>query len=111
MILLSFEDMPQSSQKPGSAWPYLIAIIFMAALGTMAILILTKLRPAQDNSVLITAVIGFLGTMTGTILTFMKAQETHLSVNSRLDAFMASAKQVGRWEGKKKDERPELLKV
>ena len=109
MIILSFDDMPQPSQKPGSAWPYLIAIIFMAALGTMAILILTKLRPAQDNSVLITAVVGFLGTMTGTVLTFMKAQETHLSVNSRLDAFMASAKQVGRLEGKEEGRAAGIL--
>jgi len=102
MTLLSFDDVPQQqpSRKPGDAWPYLLAIVFMAFLGTVAILVLTKLRPNQDNSVLITAVIGFLGTMTGTILTFMKAQETHLSVNSRLDAFMASAKQVGHLEGK-----------
>ncbi len=99
-MILTFEDMPQPSQKPRASWPYLLAIVFMAFLGTVAILILTKLRPAQDNSVLITAVIGFLGTMTGTILTFMKAQETHLSVNSRLDAFMASARQVGHLEGK-----------
>jgi hypothetical protein len=71
----------------------------MACLGVIAILVLTSLRPAQDNSVLIATVIGFLSTTTGVIMTFMKAQETHLAVNSRLDAFMASARKVGHLEG------------
>ncbi len=100
MLILTFDDMPEQAKKPGSNWPYLLTVGFMAALGTIAILVLTKLRPTQDNSLLITMITGWLGTITGVILTFMKAQETHLSVNSRLDAFMASARQVGHMEGK-----------
>jgi hypothetical protein len=100
MLILTFDDMPEQPKKTTSNWPYLITVGFMAALGTIGILVLTKLRPTQDNTLIITMITGWLGTITGVILTFMKAQETHLSVNSRLDAFMASARQVGHLEGK-----------
>lgn len=99
-MLITFEDMPQPSQQnPPSNWPYALTGVLMACLGVIAILVLTSLRPTQDNSVLIATVIGFLSTTTGVIMTFMKAQETHLAVNSRLDAFMASARKVGHLEG------------
>lgn len=101
MMLITFDDMPAqpSTAVPASNWPYVFTGVLMAALGVIAILVLTSLRPTLDNSVLIATVIGFLSTTTGVIMTFMKAQETHLAVNSRLDAFMASARKVGHLEG------------
>ncbi len=100
MILLAFEDMPSpTSQRPASNWPYIVAVILMMAFGTIAILVLTALRPNQDNTALITLVIGFLAPTTLSLLAFMKSQETHLMVNSQLAAFIAAAKQVAHHEG------------
>ena len=98
MILLTFDDM-QPSPKPASNWPYLITVVLMAAFGVIAVLVLTALRPTQDNSVLIATVIGFLSTTTGVILTFMKAADTHDAVNHRLDLFLSTARQVSHFEG------------
>jgi hypothetical protein len=103
MLILTFDDMTDMTAPkpiPPTNWPYVVAGVLMAALGTIAVLVLSALRPSQDNSVLIATVIGFLSTTTGVIMTFMKAQETHLAVNSRLDAFMASARKVGHMEGR-----------
>jgi hypothetical protein len=99
MILLTFEDIQPANPKPPSNWPYLIAVILMAAFGVIAVLILTKLRPTQDNSMLITTVIGFLSTTTGVILTFMKAADTHDAVNGQLRRFLDTARQVSHYEG------------
>ena len=100
MILMTFEDLPAlAAPKEPSNWPYLIAVILMALFGTIAVLILTALRPTQDNSMLITTVIGFLSTTTGVILTFMKAADTHDSVNGQLKQFLSTARQVAHFEG------------
>jgi hypothetical protein len=100
MILLAFEDLPSSAApKQSTVWPYVIAVVLMGAFGVIAVLLLTKLRPVQDNSMLIATVLGFLGTMTGVILTFMKAQDTHDSVNGQLKQFLSTARQVAHFEG------------
>jgi hypothetical protein len=109
MIILTFNDMPSPTKQSSSNWQYLVTVAFMAALGTIGVLVVTALRPTQDNSMLITTIIGFLSTTTGVILTFLKTQETHLSVNSRLDAFMASARQVGHMEGAEEGRRAGII--
>jgi hypothetical protein len=101
MTLITFEDMPlPTSQKPASQLPYLAAVLFMTLLGVVAILVLTALKPATDNTLLIATVIGFLTPTTLSLMAFMKSQETHLMVNSRLAEFMASAKRISHYEGK-----------
>jgi hypothetical protein len=105
MLILTFDDMPlnfedmPSAPPPPSNWPYLITVVLMAAFGVIGVLILTKLRPTQDNSVLITTVIGFLSTTTGVVLTFLKAQDTHDAVNGQLKKFLSTARQVSHFEG------------
>lgn len=71
--------------------PYLLVSGGMAVVGVIAIVAITSLRPDQDNAVLIATIIGLLASTTASILSFQKSQQTHLSVNSRLDSFIASA--------------------
>lgn len=85
---------------PPNNTPYLVAVAFMGLLIVIAILLITFLRPDKDNTGLIATVISALVPTTAAILALMKAQETHLSVNSRLDAFMTTASAAARAEGK-----------
>lgn len=80
--------------------PYLVVISLMSFLAVIFVLGISYLRPTQDNGQMIATLLGFIATTTASVLAFMKAQETHLSVNSRLDAFMANAKIAAHAEGK-----------
>lgn len=66
---------------------YLIATITIFAVGMISVVLVTVFKET-DNSILITAIIGFTGTTLGSVLAFMKSQETHASVNSRMDDFI-----------------------
>jgi hypothetical protein len=79
--------------------PYIKAIVIMMCLGVIGIVAITFARPEADNTVIIGALLGLLAPTTLSLLTFIKAQETHVSVNSRLDAFMRNAEAVARAEG------------
>lgn len=72
--------------------PYIAAVVIMMLVGVAAAVAITFARPTTDNTLLIGSVFGFLLPTTLSLLAFMKAQETHLSVNSRLDAFMTQAR-------------------
>lgn len=85
--------------KPNGSRQYVWAVVIMALFGVVTILGIITLRPSQDNDMLIGSVIGFLMPTTVSLLALMKAQETHLSVNSRLDAFMKSAEDLGHAKG------------
>lgn len=79
--------------------PYIVAVLIMATLGVIAVLMLAFLRPTQDNTAIYVLVFGSLTPTTLALLAFMKAQETHLSVNSRLDQFIINAGRAERAEG------------
>jgi len=82
-----------------SNWKYVIAVVVMAVIGVLGVLVITIIRPKEDNTILITMVLGFLAPTTLSLLSLMKSQETHLSVNSRLDDFMTTAREASRAEG------------
>lgn len=93
------------SQSLGNT-QYLIATVIMFGIGMFAVIGISISRPEQDNSIIITAVLGFTGTTLGSILAFMKSQETHASVNGRMDDFIrkfesqaAIAQEKSRLEG------------
>jgi len=81
----------QTIVPPPNNLPYVIAVVTMMAFGVIGVIAVAVLRPTQDNTLIVTTIIGFIAPTTLSLLAFMKAQETHLSVNSRLDAFMANA--------------------
>lgn len=79
---------------------YIGAVVAMMAFGIIGSVLITALRPQEDNIVVIAAMLGFLAPTTFSILAFMKAQETHLSVNSRLDGFIENAERAAGAEGR-----------
>lgn len=89
----------RSISTPPDNKPYIMAVIAMMFLGVIGIIAITMIRPEQDNTILIAAMLGFLAPTTLALLAFMKSQETHLSVNSRLDAFMHAAESAARYKG------------
>lgn len=72
--------------------------------------------PDGDKATIIGTIIAMATPTTASILAYMKAQETHLSVNSRLDAFIKNAEMVaaaiGREEGRKEaNARTDMLNL
>lgn len=78
---------------------YVVAVVVMVFFGVTAVSAIAILRPGQDNAALYALILGFIGPTLLSLLAFLKAQETHLSVNSRLDAFMGTAQTAAHAEG------------
>lgn len=79
---------------------YVVAVVLMALFGIVATAAVAIMRPPPiDNSSLYTIIGAFIAPTTLSLLSFMKAQETHLSVNSRLDAFMGTARAAAHMQG------------
>ena len=96
---------------PKSKSTYVWAIVVMFMLGFILILVSAVLRPQQDILVLIEKVGAVLFPTTAAVLAFLKAEETHLSVNSRLDAFMRANALVARSEGHMQGTKEEQARV
>ncbi len=94
-----FDERRQTIVPPPNNTPYIVAVVLMMFLGVSAVSAIAILRPDKDNTTLITTIVGFIAPTTLSLLAFMKAQETHLSVNSRLDAFIGNAKLASRAQG------------
>lgn len=78
---------------------YIIAVVVMFLIGVAGIIGIGFIRPDVDILLIMTGVFGVLTLTTVSLLALLKAQETHLSVNSRLDAFIKQAGLVQRAEG------------
>jgi uncharacterized membrane protein len=79
---------------------YVAASVIVFLIAMTVILLLELKRPlGQDNTSLYTMIIGFALSSGTAILALMKAQETHLSVNSRLDDFIRNAREAAHAEG------------
>ena len=85
--------------KPTNNTHYVLATMVLMFMGVALTMGILYVRPLIDPLVVIAAVFGVLTPTGAAILALMKAQETHLSVNSRLDAFVASAQVEARREG------------
>lgn len=72
--------------------PYIIAIIIMATLGALGIVVISLFNPGKDNSLIIASLLGFLTPTTLSLLALMKAQQTHVLVNSRMSEFIDTLK-------------------
>jgi len=67
--------------------PYLIAVVVTTMIGVAGVVAVLILRPHEDNAALFVAIGGFVAPTTAALLAFLKTQETHLLVNSRMDEF------------------------
>lgn len=92
--------------KKDPSTPYLTAVITALVVGIAGVVLIVTLRPDFDILVVAGIVFAFLTPTTTSLLALLKTQETneqaketHLSVNSRLDAFIKQAEQAARAEG------------
>lgn len=76
-----------SASKPTASVAYLVTIFGMTLIGVVAVVTVFLMRPDKDNATLVVAILGFIGPTTAALLAFLKSQETHLVVNSRIDEF------------------------
>lgn len=81
------DPQPIDPARKASSVPYLIALVVMTLIGVVAVLVIVIALPDRDNTQLVATVIGFLATMAGVIMTFIKGQETHVMVNSGFAAW------------------------
>lgn len=88
---------------------YVVAVVVMMLIGVAAVTAVTIFRPGADNAGAIATIVGFIAPTTLSLLAFMKSQETHLSVNSRLDGMLAEARASARAEGREEGRREERL--
>lgn len=84
------------------------SILLIAAIGSAAIVAIVVLRPGEDNTALITSVVGFLAPTMAALLAFIKSvqtgaavQELHLAVNSRLTELLEQTAKASKSEGRK----------
>lgn len=97
---------------PPNNKPYLWAIGTMLTLTLTATILIVRGRKVDAETLQIVVLIfAFLSTTTLSLLTFMKAQETHLSVNSRLDAFMRHSREAALAEGAERGRAEERLRA
>lgn len=90
---------PKASQPVNSNMPYVIAVIILATVGMIVAAVILVMRPDSDPLVVSGIVAGLIMPTTLSLLSFMKAQETHLSVNSRLEQFIENAEKAAHAEG------------
>lgn len=85
--------------KPNNL-PYVVAIVAMIAVTLVCVSTIMIFAPDRDHLTLIGLVFAFVSPTTLALLTFMKSQETHLSVNSRLDQFVETSAIANRGKGR-----------
>ena len=73
---------------PWNGLTYVVAVVLMMALGVVGAVSVIFIRPEQDNTLLIASIFGFLTPTTLSLLAYMKSQETHKAVNSRMSEFI-----------------------
>ena len=93
--------MKKTNRPNGENLKYVVAVVAMAFMGVAAAVIITLNRPDEDNMLLVLGVFAFLSPTIVAVLTFMKshetlkkAEQTHLSVNSRLDEFKKAIEDI-----------------
>jgi hypothetical protein len=75
---------------------YIWAVVTISAIGALVVLAVLWMRPTADPlAVVLDVSKGVAPTIAG-VLAYMKAQDTHLMVNSRLDQFISAQSEVAR---------------
>lgn len=84
------------------------AIVAVLLIGVAGVVTIAVLRPDLDPLAVSAVIFTFLTPTTLSLLSYLKAQETHLAVNSRLDQFIKNASKaaeaVGKETGRKESE-------
>ena len=86
------------SRQPETAI-YVWAVVILVLIGASLVMGILLARPQSDWIDVVGNVAKGLAPTIAAVLAFLKSQETHLSVNSRLDAFMAEHAKNAHAEG------------
>jgi SMODS and SLOG-associating 2TM effector domain len=78
---------------------YLLTVILLVLIGAALIAAILALRPASDPLVVLGGVGGFVGSIGAGVLSYMKSEETHNLVNSRMDEWMEARDRIAHAEG------------
>jgi hypothetical protein len=89
-----FTASPASSNAP-----YILAVVILTALAAILVITILWLRPKTDALDAVAQVAKGLAPTIAGVMAYLKSQETHLSVNSRLDAFIRENAKVAHREG------------
>lgn len=85
-----------------------VAIVAVLLIGVAGVVVISVLRPDLDPLAVSAVIFGFLTPSTLSLMSYLKAQETHLAVNSRLEEFIRNATKaaqaVGQEAGRKESE-------
>ena len=79
--------------------PYVWAVVILTTVAAVLVLVIVWLRPKADALDVVAQVAKGLAPTVAGVMAYLKAQETHLSVNSRLDAFMREHGALAHREG------------
>ncbi len=79
---------------------YIVAVVLIVLIAIASIVSIDIVNPDKDNTLIIAAILGFITPTIASIFSFIKAQETHLMVNSRLSQFMENAEIAATAKGK-----------
>lgn len=85
--------------RPSTSIQYIAAGLILFLLAMLFIVAILYLRPALDPLLLITTVVGVFITIFTSVASFLKSQETHLTVNSQLSAWKAESTKTAHAEG------------
>jgi hypothetical protein len=92
-------DSTFTAKLASSNAPYVWAVVILTAVAAVLVLVIVWLRPKADALDVVAQVAKGLAPTVAGVMAYLKAQETHLSVNSRLDAFMRENAALARREG------------
>jgi energy-converting hydrogenase Eha subunit A len=78
---------------------YMSMIFGLTILALMTVLLVLFLRPGEDNTVVVVAILGFLAPIL-TAIVGMMVKDVHTMVNSRLDSLLSATERAASAEGK-----------
>ena len=95
---------PQPPPPKAPILAYVVCLVVVVMVGVIGVLMITLLRPGEDNSQLIGTLVGMLTPTAGVIIVLIHngaaIKEVHYSLNSRLSEYLALAKASSLAQGK-----------
>jgi Mn2+/Fe2+ NRAMP family transporter len=87
--------------SPPNNTPYILAVVVMVIAAIAGIAVILVLRPDSDPLVVSGVIAGIFTPTALSLMSFLKAQETHVLVNSRMSEAITDAAKAAYGEGMK----------
>jgi energy-converting hydrogenase Eha subunit A len=87
-------------REPARSTVFYMSMIFgLTILALMTVVLVLFLRPGEDNTVVVVAILGFLAPILAAIVGMM-VKDVHTMVNSRMDALLSATERAATAEGR-----------